>query len=159
MPNVVEIISSDPPHTYIPTLPSTLGLNASFFLLIVLNSQSSAAGAGPSAPSPPCSPETSRLANGRDEFRGLEQKVPCRLLGLTSAQQWWVLRWVVAVQLGSEEKRVKKKGLQSLRSEPFEAGIAVSCPSSLLERCYPHGRRAETRLKRCPPNPSDIELN
>lgn len=29
------------PHTYMPTLPSTLGLNTSFFLLIVLCSHSS----------------------------------------------------------------------------------------------------------------------
>lgn len=113
------------PHTYIPTLPSTLGLNASFFLLIVLNSQSSAAGAGagPSAPSPPLSLDDSRLANGRDELRELEQNEPGRFLGLTSARQRWVLRWVAAAgELGSEEKRVRKKGLQSLRSEAMGDG-------------------------------------
>lgn len=138
------------PHTYIPTLPSTLGLNASFFLLIVLNSQSSAAGAGPSPPSPPRSLDDSRLANGRDELRELEQNEPCRFLGLTSARQRWVLRWVVAAgELGSEEKRVRKKGLQSLRNEAmgdgqsrFHAFVAPSSGTSTdlcLQGCYPHG--------------------
>ena len=102
------------PQTYIPTLPSTLGLNTSFCLLIVLYSHSSAFRF--STPSPPLFFSS---INGGDCFTELKQRPPHSL----PFEKMTRVRRLVHTELGIGMNRRGSKGLKLLRRVP----IRVTC--------------------------------